>query len=409
MTLPGHRIGAGGGPGAAVRGLDSHRVAEVIVTTEDARRQRGSGYRITTDLVLTAAHVVDRASSLLVRFDAETDDEWSAPAEVIWAPSDPDLAIVRIASAFLVPPAAAVEFARIPAVDAEVRCSTVGFPRFKLRRDQRAGDDEPTAYRDSCHRFGAIAPFSHIKQGTLEVRVDRPEYDDDRNESPWAGMSGAPVFVGRHIVGVVSEHHRPDGLGTLTAVRITRLHAALTRSPAPAPGSPGSPVDPRAPLTDPQPALADLCRSLAELPLAQPEAPVWDDAAGHRRRPIPAASTSLFISHDPGDQQAAEQLARDLEAHGLRPSLHSRRLDPAVPARSQIQRVLLAEETVAVLFGTAGLEDWPVEELRVALERAVRSRNDVRVVPVLLPGCPTGERSELSGSRSRRRSALESA
>jgi len=40
-------------------------------------------------------------------------------------------------------------------------------------------------------------------------------------------MSGAAVFSGDCLIGVVSEHHRADGLGTLSASRIDRWHANL--------------------------------------------------------------------------------------------------------------------------------------------------------------------------------------
>jgi hypothetical protein len=52
---------------ASLGGLDRARVAELIVTHPGGRR-RGSGYRVTANAVLTAAHVLADASDVRVRF-----------------------------------------------------------------------------------------------------------------------------------------------------------------------------------------------------------------------------------------------------------------------------------------------------------------------------------------------------
>ncbi len=54
-------------------GLEVDRVAEILVTLgADGPGRRGSGYRVTTTIVLTAAHVVQDASTVRVRFEADT-------------------------------------------------------------------------------------------------------------------------------------------------------------------------------------------------------------------------------------------------------------------------------------------------------------------------------------------------
>ena len=42
--------------------------------------------------------------------------------------------------------------------------------------------------------------------------------------------------------------------------------------------------------------------------------------------------------------------------------------------------------TVAVFVGPSGISPWHNEEMRSALESAVRTRDEYRVIPVLLPG-----------------------
>ena len=195
-------------------GIDPHRVAEVIVRGADGGR-RGSGYRVTSSVVLTAAHVVADARDVRVRFDADTRGEWSAAADEVVADPASDLAAVLIDPPDGVPTCA---FGRIGDHPDELVVQAVGFPRFKLKDYAEAG-----SYRDSHQAVGTVAPLSNRRSGRLEVTVRPPEHDPDPATSPWEGMSGAAVWAGRRIVGVVTDHHRSDGLGRLAAARVTEL------------------------------------------------------------------------------------------------------------------------------------------------------------------------------------------
>ena len=77
---------------ALVQGLDPHRIVEIIVETGSGGR-RGSGYRISVEAVLTAAHVVANAAVIAVRCDADRPGEWSTPATVTWMDKESDLAV----------------------------------------------------------------------------------------------------------------------------------------------------------------------------------------------------------------------------------------------------------------------------------------------------------------------------
>jgi hypothetical protein len=109
-------------------------------------------------------------------------------------------------------------------------CRAVGFPRFKLRTEAMPGaaaDAAPPPYRDAHQADGKIGSLSGWREGTLEITVAPPERDPDPNLSPWEGMSGAAVWCADRIVGVVSRHHRNEGLNRLAAVRTDRWYEQL--------------------------------------------------------------------------------------------------------------------------------------------------------------------------------------
>ncbi|MGW6755808.1 trypsin-like peptidase domain-containing protein [Streptomyces sp. NPDC055006] len=200
-------------PGPAGAGLDPHRIAEIIVECRGGRR-RGSGYLIADGTVLTAAHVVADAIDLAVRCDADRPTQWSAQATVAWSNAGIDLAVLTVAT-----PAAQqwapVAFGRITDDEAVVvDVHTAGFPLFKRR--SRNG----VPFRELHHAVGTVAALSNLRTGTLELTVAPAGSDPDPAASPWSGMSGAAVWAGHRIIGVVAEHHRWEGAGRLTAVRL---------------------------------------------------------------------------------------------------------------------------------------------------------------------------------------------
>jgi hypothetical protein len=221
------------GSGGGSAGIDPERVAELIVTTRGrGPDRRGSGYRITAEAVLTAAHVVAGATGVRVRFDADRSGEWAAEGQVAWSDPEVDVAVVAIISRpqdeGRVEP---VGFGRVAERDAVLECSAMGFPLFKLRDDPVPAEaGTPSKYRDSVHAVGTIAVLSNRREGTLEVSVPAPERDPDPQRSPWGGMSGAAVWSAGRVIGLVAEHHRSDGLGRLAATRADRWYERLSPS-----------------------------------------------------------------------------------------------------------------------------------------------------------------------------------
>ncbi|MCA1696087.1 MAG: serine protease, partial [Actinobacteria bacterium] len=138
--------------------LSRPRVAELIVTYADGRR-RGSGYRVTAEAVLTAAHVVEGALSVQVRFEPDLPGEWCTTAVSWWAEPEVDVAVVSIPSRPGEQPVSPARFGRIGDRAAVLAVQAVGFPRWKMRTDDgtiSAAGDGRARYRDAHHAVGSV-------------------------------------------------------------------------------------------------------------------------------------------------------------------------------------------------------------------------------------------------------------
>ena len=114
-------------------GVDPNRAAEIIVDSGSSHGRRGSGYLVSNSLVLTAAHVIEGSRCILVRFNADRDDQWTSDGTVVWHTRIADLALISIEPR----KDKAIEEARFGRIggdcDAVLTCTALGFPRFKLR------------------------------------------------------------------------------------------------------------------------------------------------------------------------------------------------------------------------------------------------------------------------------------
>ena len=95
----------------------------------------------------------------------------------------------------------------------------------------------------------------------------------------------------------------------------------------------------------------------------------------------------VFLSHNSQDKASVEALAERLKSEaGLRPFLDKWHLVPGTRWQPRLEEALEKSQAVAVFFGPSGVAPWHDEEVRVALANAVRTREEYRVIPVLLPG-----------------------
>ncbi len=100
-----------------------------------------------------------------------------------------------------------------------------------------------------------------------------------------------------------------------------------------------------------------------------------------------ATHYDVFLSHNSQDKLLVEQLARRLVNEAkLRPFLDTWNLIPGVAWQTELAEALQASQTAAIFIGPTGNGSWHHEEMQLALNLAVRERNDFRLIPVLLPG-----------------------
>jgi WD40 repeat protein len=202
------------------------RVAQLTVTHGQGGRRLGSGYLVADGVVLTAGHVLDGASAVLATFEPNQPGRRRVDAIAWWADLDADIGIVEIAPWAVdaggepLPPA---DFGRLPDSTEVVDVVAVGFPRWKMRNADGtvpADGDGKRRFRESAHIVGISPLQSNARLRSLEVVLTAPPAESADGRSPWEGMSGAALWVGEHIVGVVAQHHPAEGLARLAAVRM---------------------------------------------------------------------------------------------------------------------------------------------------------------------------------------------
>lgn len=94
----------------------------------------------------------------------------------------------------------------------------------------------------------------------------------------------------------------------------------------------------------------------------------------------------VFLSHNSRDKPAVKEIAARLRDRGLRVWLDKDELRPGLPWQEGLEEGVRASRSVAVFVGKDGMGPWQRPEMRAFLTRA--RREEMPVIPVLLPGCP---------------------
>jgi hypothetical protein len=196
--------------------MEVHRVAEVYAAAEGAETGiRGSGYLISPALVLTARHVVSPAissGSCRVRFFNRNRQQLEGrDAEIVWVGKDLDAALLGpVKNEPFLQEATPVEFGELVGLK-PVQVDAVGFAEA-LTREKNGTDTLPV--------YGTCHPLDSMKSNRMHIKVLWAAPTDSKD---WKGESGAVVFAGDVLVGVVEEVPDTFDSDVLRAVPVKAL------------------------------------------------------------------------------------------------------------------------------------------------------------------------------------------
>ncbi|MFI1719747.1 NACHT domain-containing protein [Streptomyces sp. NPDC020489] len=198
----------------------------VVVRGDDGQ---GSGVLLDRRRVLTAWHVV--ADSKYVEVVHPSSDK-PVPCHVTWAGESLDAAVLTAAtdviSAGRAAPMGRLRIGEVATGTALPHCEIVGFPRIQ-RYGEQGEDLEYDQYRVS------VLPMAGRIKGALTCELDQPAAAEPKDgTSPLDGLSGAPVFAGPVLLGVVTQV--PRGRGHLR-IEGAPLREILERSSLRLPGT----------------------------------------------------------------------------------------------------------------------------------------------------------------------------
>jgi hypothetical protein len=201
--------------------IEKRRIVEVYVPADGAI---GSGYLVTPTVVLTARHVVEavldpsgppapgafpQASvpGCRVRTLASPLGTPFSDAVAIWWSADADAALVATVDRVPLAPALDQGVVWADLADGDpVEVTAVGFPDAVVEGD----------IRESRQIVGRVAPLSGAKARRWVVQTEGSIGEVPAgSRSAWAGMSGAALFAGEFLIGIIvvdADPEHPDRL-----------------------------------------------------------------------------------------------------------------------------------------------------------------------------------------------------
>jgi hypothetical protein len=375
-----------------------------VIRFVDGKRLVGSGYRVAGRLVLTAAHCVRGAGHRVLLADGERgarvvvdgrrmavpESDWSAGVDLALLEIVPDTAGSEAPLEELPPPACA----RIDRTTARrVRCMAIGYPEHMATTREPFRTAQLDGWIATTSGLADTAGGRHAGYMTLKAEgvpsAPLPTSERKLGRSAWAGMSGAAVFAADWLVGVVAEHHLPEGDGSLTVVPIEWVD--------------------RLPEVDRAAALRALgLGSVNDLELLVEGTPASPSSGG------------VFISYRRQDTAPYARLLREELSRRVGPSqvfMDVDSIEVGVDFAEAIQRAVDSCQVLLALVGPRWLTitdaegqrrlDDPGDTVRLEIEAAL-ARN-VRVIPVLVDNTLMPRHQQLPESLMplARRNALE--
>ena len=207
---------------AAQSGLDKSRVAEVFVKSPNLSNSKlgtgGTGYRITNNLLLTANHVValqnesgDEPLAGWVRFLGQRNKH---KAKIVHSDNDNDIALLQLDFGTGLhsnkPKLEPIKWGRLYGSE-RIPCEAIGFPVAQERGQ----------VRDTEKIKGEIELGSASKRNRLTVHIlGSTPLNLGKDKSPWQGMSGAALFSGSYLVGIIIVDPKNFNTDRLEAVPV---------------------------------------------------------------------------------------------------------------------------------------------------------------------------------------------
>ena len=172
----------------------------------------GTGYFVTADLVLTASHVVPEQNLIDLEVRTESDGQWRAVVpKPVWRDAVLDAVLLRVH-----PPLDATPDAAWIETDFE---DDVGWKSSAYPEAGKVSNEGKPAWK-TVGLGGTLHAHGGGGQGPreLELTVEAPPPAEQ-----WAGISGAPVFVGDRLAGLIKEVPKSFQGGRVAAAPATAL------------------------------------------------------------------------------------------------------------------------------------------------------------------------------------------
>lgn len=200
-------------------GLDTRRLVLVESTISGSNGKEsfvyGTGYFVTDNLVLTAHHVLSKGVPERVRVRVEEGKpRWrEAMSQPAWQDEDLDAALLCVNE-----PLQNIEPPKVGglSLDKDKAWNSTAYPRASYKAATSGVEHNTSGLSGTCYAHGGKG------QGIrdLELTVEAEPKEDDEG---WKGISGAPVFIGDTLAGVIKSFPRAYGQSRLHAVPIDLL------------------------------------------------------------------------------------------------------------------------------------------------------------------------------------------
>ena len=183
------------------------------VAAVETQTQRGSGYVIAPRLVLTSAHVTDSLRTPVTVFIVGEADSYAG--KVVWRGTPAgrdDAALIEVDDPAWQPrEGTAPRWGRVVTNRPGIAAHAWGFPRW-IQREGRP--------KDTWQPSGTLNPGNRHVGDKYVLSLASPPDD----VSPWGGLSGAALFCGRLLTGVVATDVAGGQHAHLEAVPMYVLH-----------------------------------------------------------------------------------------------------------------------------------------------------------------------------------------